>query len=68
MTYEGTIQKQSEGSAARTSRRLVTTMVPGNFGGALLTFAYFRFLDPTALEGSAPLGATEAAYFLGGDV
>ncbi len=66
MTNEGTIQKQSEGSATRTSRRLVTTMVLGNFGGALLTFAYFRFLDPTALEGSAPLGATEAAYFLGG--
>ncbi len=43
---------------------LLLTMLSGNLGGALLTFAYFRFLDPLALYGVAPLGIYEALYFV----
>ena len=39
-------------------------MLLGNLGGAVVTFAYFRFLDPSALEGVAPLGWREGLYFL----
>lgn len=46
--------------------RMIATMLGGNLGGALLTFAYFRFLDPLALRGAAPLGAAEIAYFVAG--
>jgi hypothetical protein len=45
-------------------RRMAMTIFGGNLGGALVTFAYFRFLDTTALEGTAPLGLAEIAYFV----
>lgn len=44
--------------------RLVLTMLLGNLGGALVTFAYFRFLDPSALDGVAPMRWAEGLYFL----
>ena len=48
------------------SSRLPMTgvVVIGNLGGALLAFAYFRFVDPTVNEGIAALGAVEIAYFV----
>jgi len=42
---------------------IVITLI-GNLGGALLTFVYFRFVDPSALGGAAPLGVVEVAYFV----
>lgn len=51
-------------SPARTDRRLLLILLLGNLGGALVTFAYFRFLDPSALEGVAPLGWREGLYSL----
>jgi adenylate cyclase len=47
------------------SHRYLATALAGNLGGALLTFAYFRFLDPAALNDGAPLHNTELGYFLG---
>jgi adenylate cyclase len=47
------------------SHRYLATALAGNLGGALLTFAYFRFLDPAALNDGAPLRNTELGYFLG---
>jgi adenylate cyclase len=47
------------------SHRYLATALAGNLGGALLTFGYFRFLDPAALNDSAPLRNTELGYFLG---
>lgn len=39
------------------SRLPVTgVVIIGNLGGALLTFAYFRFVDPTVSEGISALG------------
>jgi adenylate cyclase len=46
------------------SHRYLATALAGNLGGALLTFAYFRFLDPAALNDGAPLRNTELGYFL----
>lgn len=46
------------------TRRLVGTMLAGNLGGALLTFVYFRFLDPAALTDTGGVGAIELAYFV----
>lgn len=51
-------------SPAGPDRRLFLIMLLGNLGGALVTFGYFRFLDPSALEGVAPLGWREGLYFL----
>ena len=45
-------------------RGLVTTMLVGNLGGAVLTFVYFRFFDPAAMDGVTPLGPIEVAYFV----
>jgi adenylate cyclase len=44
--------------------RLFAILLLGNLGGALLTFGYFRFLDPAALAGAGPLGYYEALYFV----
>jgi len=44
--------------------RLFLTMLFANLGGGVVTFVHFRFFDPTALEGAAPLGMAEVAYFL----
>ena len=44
--------------------RMILTMLIANLGGAVVTFVHFRFFDPTALEGAAPLGMAEVAYFL----
>jgi adenylate cyclase len=41
-------------------------VIIGNLGGALLTFAYFRFVDPTVNEGISALGMAEIAYFVFG--
>ena len=43
------------------TRRLVGTTLAGNLGSALLTFVYFRFLDPLALGGAGqgPTAAVE---------
>ena len=43
------------------TRRLVGTTLAGNLGSALLTFVYFRFLDPLALgcAGQGPTAAVE---------
>jgi adenylate cyclase len=43
---------------------MVLTTLAANLGGALLTFVYFRYLDPSALDGTAPVGAPELAYFV----
>ena len=43
---------------------LFGTLLAGNLGGALVTFAYFRFLDPSAMADVAPLGLSEALFFL----
>ncbi len=48
------------------TRKYIATVLAGNLGGALMTFVYFRFLDPAALADGAPLGAAELGYFLGG--
>ena len=45
-------------------RRLVGTTLAGNLGSALLTFVYFRFLDPLALGDAGPPGAAEVGYFV----
>jgi adenylate cyclase len=42
-------------------RRLVTLLVLGNLGGAVLTFVYFREVDPIA--GGVKIGAAELAFF-----
>ncbi len=47
------------------ARRMFLTMLLGNLGGALLTFVYFRFLDPAAHEGANPPQLAEVFYFLG---
>ncbi len=47
------------------TRRMFLTMLLGNLGGAVLTFVYFRFLDPAAHEGVSPLRLSEVFYFLG---
>jgi len=39
-------------------------MLVGNLGGAVVTFVYFRFLDPAALEGVAPPALREGLFFL----
>jgi adenylate cyclase len=52
------------GSPVRTDWRLFITLLAGNLGGAVVTFAYFRFLDPSALQGVQPLGLSEGLYFL----
>lgn len=44
-------------------RALTGIVVAGNLGGALLTFAYFRFVDPTVNQGVAALGAAESVFF-----
>ena len=49
---------------ARPARGLFGTLLLGNLGGALVTFAYFRFLDPSAMADVAPLGLSEALFFL----
>ncbi len=43
---------------------LTGVVIIGNLGGALLTFAYFRFVDPTLNEGISSLGTAEIAYFV----
>ncbi len=43
---------------------LAGVLIIGNLGGALLTFAYFRFVDPTINEGISTLGTAEIAYFV----
>jgi len=47
------------------ARRLFLTMILGNLGGAVLTFVYFRFLDPAAHEGGTAPQLAEVLYFLG---
>ena len=42
--------------------RFAHISVPANLLGALVTFAYFRFIDPGALTGSPGLG--EILYFV----
>lgn len=44
--------------------RFFWTMLGGNFGGALLTVAYFRFLHPAALTHSSLFNAYELGYFV----
>ena len=55
---------QENGKLARTDWRLFTTLLAGNLGGGLVTFAYFRNLDPLALKDVARLGLSESLYFL----
>jgi len=43
---------------------LTGIVVAGNLGGALLTFAYFRFVDPSVNEGVAALGASDIVFFV----
>ncbi len=47
------------------SHRYLVTALAGNLGGALLTFAYFRFLDPAAMKDLAPMHGAALGYFLG---
>ncbi len=46
------------------TRRMAVTTLLGNLGGALSTFVYFRYIDPSALERIAPAGIGEVAYFV----
>lgn len=46
------------------TNRLTVTTLTGNLGGALLTYCYFRFLDPAGLAGSAPVGWSELVFFV----
>ena len=51
-------------ASASLRRRLVRLVVLGNLGGAVLTFLYFREVDPIA--GGARLGAAELTFFVVG--
>ena len=44
--------------------RLTRTTILGNLTGALLTFVYFNFLDPSAHEGAPSFGFAVAAFFV----
>ena len=44
--------------------RLRRITILGNLAGALFTFIYFRFLDPSAHEGARPVGLGELLYFV----
>ncbi len=44
--------------------RMLGLSVLGNLGGAIFTFLYFRFVDPSALASAAPVGAGELLYFV----
>src|SRR5215813_4508867 len=48
---------------AATRRVLMRTSLPGNLIGAIVTFAYFRFVDYGALRLEGPLSAGEIVYF-----
>ena len=39
-------------------------MVLGNLGGAVLTFLYFHYVDPTAVGGGVATTGAEIAYFV----
>lgn len=45
-------------------RQLVVIMMAGNLAGAMLTFAYFHFLDTAAHEGIAAPSRLQIAYFV----
>ncbi len=45
------------------SRRLTRVTILGNLAGALLTFVYFHFLDPSANEGAPRPGAEVWVFF-----
>src|SRR5436190_16858294 len=51
-------------ASASTRQRLVRLVVLGNLCGAVLTFLYFREIDPIA--GAGRLGAAELAFFVVG--
>ena len=44
--------------------RLTRMMFLGNLAGALLTFMYYNFLDPSAHEGAPSFGFSVAAFFV----
>ena len=44
--------------------RMLGLTVLGNLGGALLTFLYFRDVDPTAVSGRGATTGAEIAYFV----
>jgi len=44
--------------------RMTGLTVFGNLGGAILTFVYFRWVDPAALTAKAPVAAGELVYFV----
>ena len=44
--------------------RLTRLMILGNLAGALLSFAYFNFLDPSAHSGAPSTGAAVWAFFV----
>lgn len=44
--------------------RLNRMTIAGNLAGALLSFAYFNFLDPSAHEGTPALGTAVWAFFV----
>ena len=52
--------------APRTSvaGQLTRITLLGNLAGAVLTFVYFRFLDPSAHAGARPVGQGELLYFV----
>jgi adenylate cyclase len=51
-------------ATASVRRRLLVLMMAGNLAGAMLTFAYFHFLDTAAHEGLAAPGPLQLAYFV----
>jgi len=46
--------------------RMMRLTVLGNLAGAVLSFVYFRFLDPSAHEGVRPVRAAEMLFFVVG--
>lgn len=46
--------------------RLAALSVLGNLGGAILTFLYFHYVDPSAVEGGTTIARGELVYFVFG--
>jgi adenylate cyclase len=62
MPYHAAATDMSNSTPFRT--RTVRLAVLGNLCGAVLTFAYFRFVDPAAIDAATPVRAGEIAYFV----
>src|SRR5260221_4393914 len=55
---------RSHMSGTSLASRLTRLMILGNLAGALLAFAYFNFLDPSAHEGAPAVGPAVWTFFI----